>query len=254
MYRFTVLGVTKWPFAAYLPMEAMRRRVGLIPIAAALVVASAGCGSSHHIDSGPPSASAAASCAAAVEWQGATYFGTKVNQPARLARDLGTGTRPACDDGGGSTAASSVRLSAIAGVPREQALAIARDPSVVYVEPGYFTQIPHTSLHDLIFGAAATLPNERSECERGHTTTGDVRAVVRGASFGTMTVTLLDRTNLPRKNWIFPDARTIIMGGGSTPRVSVGDVIRARVLICRHANDAHFLKLVATRLELPPSE
>src|SRR4051794_1823500 len=122
MYRFTVLGVTKWPFAAYLPMEAMRRRVGLIPIAAALVVASAGCGSSHHIDSGPPSASAAASCAAAVEWQGATYFGTKVNQPARLARDLGTGTRPACDDGGGSTAASSVRLSAIAGVPPEKRL------------------------------------------------------------------------------------------------------------------------------------
>jgi hypothetical protein len=230
------------------------RRVALVPIAAALLVAGAGCGSSHHTKSARPSASAAASCVSAVEWQGATYFGTKVNQPARLARDLGTGTRPACDDGGGSTAASSVRLAAIAGVPPEQALAIARDPSVVYVEPSYFTQVPHTSLHDLIFGAEATMPNERSECERGHTTTADVRAVVRGAGFGTMTVTLLDPTNLPRKNWIFPDARTIIMGGGSTPRVTVGDVVRARVLVCRHANDSHFLKLVATHLELPSSE
>ena len=124
----------------------------------------------------------------------------------------------------------------------------------MYVEPGYFMQVPHTPLHDLIFGTAVAIPNERSDCDSNHMTTADVRAVVRGANSGTLAVTLLDPTSLPRKNYIFPDARTTIMGGGSTPHVAAGEVVRALVLVCRHSNDPHFLKLVATRLELRPSE
>jgi RNA polymerase sigma factor (sigma-70 family) len=49
---------------------------------------------------------------------------------------------------------------------------------------------------------------------------------------------------------IFVDARTLIEGGGPEPHVAPGDEIRAQVLVCRHRNDPHFLKLVATRLFL----
>jgi len=42
-----------------------------------------------------------------------------------------------------------------------------------------------------------------------------------------------------------------VVGGGSPPRVEPGEIVRASVLVCRHADDPHFLKLVATRLWLP---
>jgi hypothetical protein len=66
-----------------------------------------------------------------------------------------------------------------------------------------------------------------------------------------LSVTLLEPTKLPHENWIFTDARTVITGGGTKPHVKVGDVLRAQVLVCRHAKDPHFLKLVATHLSLP---
>jgi hypothetical protein len=118
-----------------------------------------------------------------------------------------------------------VEVAAIEGVPSDQAVAVAGDRSTVYVEPRYFPQVAHTSLHDLIFGPGAKVPNERSDCERGHTTTADVRGVILSASFGVLNVTLLDPKELARANWIFPDAQTVITGGGTTPHASAGDVV-----------------------------
>jgi hypothetical protein len=71
---------------------------------------------------------------------------------------------------------------------------------------------------------------------------------VKSANFGFLFVTLDESAGLPRETTIFPDARTVIDGGGAVPHVSPGDVVDAQVLACRHPNDAHFLKLVATRL------
>ena len=184
-------------------------------------------------------------------WHGKTYFGTKVPAVVQLGQPLGGGTIPGCNDGGGPTPDEAVKLAAIESVATAEAIAISGDRSTVYVEPSYFTQVPRTPLHDVLFGPSETKPNERGECEPGQTTKASVRAVVRGASFGMLTVTLLDTTALPRKNWIFPDAQTAIEGGGTPPRVSTGDVVRAQVLVCRHSDNPHFLKLVATRLTLP---
>jgi hypothetical protein len=202
-----------------------------------------------------PGGSASASCAAAVEWHGTSYIGSKVRGPVKLASSLGEGTLPACNDmggAGGGTPRDSVAVVAVDGVSSDEAVALAGDSSVVYVNPDSFPQLPHTALHDLIYGPSPDLPNERSECEPGHTSTADVRAVVRAASFGVLAVTILEPEGLPRQNWIFPDAQTVITGGGATPHVAAGDGVRAQVLVCRHADDPHFLKLVATRLSLAP--
>jgi hypothetical protein len=198
--------------------------------------------------------SGSASCAAAVEWHGTTYIGSKVQGPVKLAGSLGDGTFPPCNDtggGGSGTTARSVPLVALEGLSSEDAVAVAGEPSTVYISPGSFPQVPHTALHDLVYGPSPAVPNERGECTSGHTSIADVRAVVRAASFGMLSVTLLEPTELPRENWIFPDARTVITGGGTKPHVQPGDVVQARVLVCRHANDPHFLKLVAIRLTLP---
>ena len=229
----------------------MTTRLAIFSSLAALALLGAGCGDAQRPTARPVSSSSAAQCAAVVEWQGTTYFGTKVKREVRLAKLLGEGTIPPCNDGGGSGPEHSVTLAAIEGVSSDQAVAVAGDPTTVYLDPGYFTQLPHTPLHDLIFGPGDSDPNERSECQRGHTTTADVRAVVRATSSGVLTVTLLAPKELPRDNWIFPDARTVVTGGSSTPHVSAGDVVRASVLVCQHPADPHFLKLVATRLTLP---
>jgi hypothetical protein len=200
------------------------------------------------------SGSTAASCAAAVEWRGTTYVGSKVRGQVKLGSSLGDGTLPPCNDTGGKgsgTPPRSVPLAAVDGVASRDAVAVVGDPSVVYLSPGSFPQVPRTALHDLLYGPDPSVPNERSECERGQTSTADVRAIVRAPSIGTLNVTLLEPTKLPRANWIFPDAKTVISGGGAKPHVEPGDVIRAQVLVCRHAADQHFLKLVATRLFLP---
>ena len=193
---------------------------------------------------------ATASCAATLDRNGTRYFGMTLHRPAPLGKSLGTGVVPGCGDGGGRTPDQTISVVEINGVPPDQALGVAGNSLTVYVNPAYFTQIPHTPLHDLIFGPGTRLPNERRECQRGHTTTAAVRARVRGVGSGTLTVTLLGDTTLPRQNWIFPDARTVFAGIGADTRVEPGDVVSGTVLVCRHARDPHFLKLVATRLAL----
>jgi len=241
--------VTTTKAAAYIG-HTVTTRLAVFSSIATLALLGAGCGGTERPTARPVGGSSAA-CAAAVEWRSTTYFGTKVKRELRLARSLGEGSLPPCNDGGGSEPERSVKLAAIEGVSSDQAVAVAGDPSTVYVDPGYFMQPPHTPLHDLMFGPSDSEPNERSACERGHTTTADVRAVIRAANFGNLTVTLLAPKELPHDNWIFSDAHTVITGGGPTPHVSAGDIVRASVLVCRHAADPHFLKLVATRLTLP---
>ena len=210
--------------------------------------------SGHQQPRSSTGGSAAASCVAAIEWHGTMYVGTAVlRSPPKLGGSLGDGTVPPCDDtgGGDGTGSRSVALAAVDGVPPDQVVAKSGDPSTVYVAPGWLSQIRHTPLHDLLYGADADIPYERTECQPGHTTTANVRARVRAGGGGGITVTVLEPTSLPRENWIFPDARTAVTGGGTTPRVDPGDLIQAKVLVCRHAGDTHFLKLVATELSLP---
>jgi hypothetical protein len=183
----------------------MITRLGIVPSIAALLLLGTACGSTQRTTAQLVGSSSAASCAAAVEWQGTTYFGTKVKREVRLGQSLGEGTLPSCGDGGGAEPERSVKLAAIEGVSSDQAVSVASDLSTVYVDPGYFMQLPNTPLHDLIFGPGSSEPNERSECQRGQTTAADVRAVVRAASSGVLTVTLLAPKELPRENWIFPD-------------------------------------------------
>ncbi len=193
----------------------------------------------------------AAVCSAAVEWHGTTYLGNTLHRSITLGSSLGDGTIPGCIDSPGSsgTLARSVAIVAIAGLPPRQAVAVAGDPTHAYIAPGYFPQLPHTALHDLLYGPRTDVPDERGDdCNTAETT--EVRATVRGANFGFLHVTLLDSTDLPSENTIFPDARTVIEGGGAEPHVNPGDIVRAQVLVCRHPNDAHFLKLVATRLAI----
>jgi hypothetical protein len=197
-----------------------------------------------------PLSGGAAACAAAVEWNGTTYFGGVVHGAVPRGRSLGKGTLPACGDGGPIAPPEPVDVVAIEGVPPEQAVAVAGQPDAVYTAPGWLSQIPKTPLHDLLYSGDETKPNERTECEPGHTTTADVRARVERGAGGGISVTLLEPTTLPHENWIFPDARTVVTGGGTPPRVEPGAVIRAEVLVCRHEDDPHFLKLVATRIWL----
>ena len=235
--------------------RAGRRRILLAAavaaaVAAGVVAAIVVPGGGHKPAQSKPRASSAAACAAAVEWHGTMYVGNRIKREVARGSSLGDGTLPSCSDGGGTSPAQSVALFEIKGIPPEQAVGVAGEPNTAYLSPGWLSQIPGTPLHDLLYGGSATEPNERTECEPGHTTTAEVRARVRGGGEGGLTVTLLEPTSLPRANWIFPDAQTVVTGGGSPPRVEPGDVIRAEVLVCRHADDARFLKLVATRLWL----
>jgi hypothetical protein len=157
---------------------------------------------------------------------------------------------PKCSDGGDNTPTSEVALVALEGTPPAEAIAIADDPSTAYIKPGYFTQRPHTAIHDLLYGTDPNVPDERGdECRQA--TTATVRANVQGASFGILHVKLLDSTEFPPNNVIFPDARTVITGDGANPHVEPGDLIVAEVLVCRKKRDPQFLKLVATRVSLP---
>lgn len=217
-------------------------------VAAGIAVAMLTRGGANQTPSGL-GGSGAGSCAATVEWKGTSYFGSQLQRTATLAQRLGTGTLPACADAAGSgTPARSVAIVAVEGIPPDEAVAIAGEPSTLYVEPGYLPQLPHTVLHDLLYGPNANLPNERGDCQQA--TTADVQARVQSASFGMLHVTLLESTKLPRDNYIFPDAHTVFTGGGKKPHVAPGDVVRANVLVCRRKDDPHFLKLVASSLSL----
>jgi hypothetical protein len=195
--------------------------------------------------------SSSASCAVTVEWRGITYRGTSVQQPMKLGAPLGHGSVPACNDTPGNsdgTGPQPLALAEIAGIPPAQAVASA-DWQTLYLAPGYFPQVPGTLLHDLIYGMAAGVPDERrDDCRDAKTR--DVRAKVLAAINGFLNVDLDDAPGLPRRTVIFPDARTLFTGGGSPPHVDPGNTVRARVLVCRHPDDPHFLKLVATRLAI----
>jgi hypothetical protein len=245
------------------PAQPLRRQ-GLGPsrrlsLALGILLAIAAAGAiaifSERGGEGKPSSSAvtAGSCALAVEWQGTTYIGGRANQPLSLGAKLGKGTIPPCVDMVGPNAPppgppGSVTVVSIEGVPSRQAIATLGERTVHYIAPGYFPQLPSTGLHDLIFGPDPNIPDERRGCNDAQQ--AEVRAKVQSAFWGNLHVQLLDSPDLPRENWIVPEARTVIEGGGTEPHVSLGDVIRAQVLVCRHPNDPHFLKLVATRLFL----
>jgi len=186
------------------------------------------------------------SCAAAVEWHDTTYLGTAVHREVTLGRSLGSGTLPPCNDTGPGSGggAQSVSLVAVGEIPPRQAVAVAGQPSIVYVAPGYFPELPNTALHDLLYGPRTDIPNERAGCLGSKTE--EVQATMDGIA-GTLHVA---SGGLPRDTLIFVDARTRIDGGGPEPHLAPGDHIRTQVLLCRHRNDPHYLKLVATRLFL----
>jgi hypothetical protein len=211
-------------------------------------------------DDGKPSNSRVASSAACagpapVKWQGTTYSGGRANQLLALGGKLGKGTTPPCSDtvvNGVPTPPGppgSVTVVSIDGISPRAAIATLGERTIYYIAPGYFPQLPNTPLHDMVFGPHPNIPNERrDDCDDA--AQAEVNAKVRSAGFGHLRVTLLDSPDLPRENTIFPEARTVIEGGGAEPHVSPGDVIRAQVLVCRNPDDPHFLKLVATRLFL----
>jgi hypothetical protein len=221
--------------------------IGVLAVAAATGITLAIVKPGSHDESRPSSGgSGSASCAAVVEWRGTTYLGTAVHRSVRLGRSLGDGMLPPCNDTspGSGGQAQSVSLAAVGDIPPRQAVALTADPSIVYVAPGYFPEIPGTALHDLLYGPRSDVPNERSGC--GESKTDEVQATADG-TFGTLHVT---SGGFPRDTLIFVDALTRIEGGGLEPHVAPGDEIRAQVRVCRHRGDPHFLKLVATRLFL----
>ena len=168
------------------------------------------------------------------------------------------GDDPPCVDMVGSGAPppgppGSVTVVSIVGVSPRAAIATLGERTVYYIAPGYFPQLPNTALHDMVFGPNPKIPDERrGDCKGAEQT--EVEAKVRSINTGFIPVTLLDSPGLPRENAIFPEARTVIEGGGAEPHVDPGDVIRAHVLVCRQPDDPHFLKLVATRLRLAHPE
>jgi len=202
-------------------------------------------------------ARSAASCAAVVEWNGTTYYGMgELLKAISLAGPLGEGTVPSCQDTvpGSPSPAQSVALARVAGVPPEMAVAVARETGTLYVAPQFFPQIPGTALHDLIYGHR-DVPNERvgnEGCPRSSTATIDGTVVSSG--FGTLRVDAADPgAELPGDNPIFTDAATkITREDASTPYAEPGDSVRASVLVCRNPDDPHYLKLVATRVEITP--
>jgi hypothetical protein len=224
----------------------------LLAIAAAAAIAIF----SERGGEGKPSSSGviAGSCALAVEWQGTRYYGGRANQLIALGGKLGKGTTPPCGDVVGPGAPppgppGSVTIVSIDGVSPRAAIATLGERTVYYLAPGYLPQVPNTALHDIVFGPHPNIPDERrGDCKGAEQT--EVKAKVRAANTLDIFVTLLDSPDLPRENTIFPEARTVIEGGGAEPHVSPGDVIRAQVLVCRHPDDPHFMKLVATRLFL----
>jgi hypothetical protein len=200
----------------------------------------------------------AGGCAVAVEWQGTTYFGGRANQLLSLGPELGKGTTPPCVDMVGPGAPppgppGSVTIVSIEGVSPRAAVATLGERTLYYIAPGYFPQVPNTALHDMIYGPHPNLPDERRGDCKG-VEQAEVEAKVRSINTGFIPVTLLGSPDLPAESAIFPEARTVIEGGGAEPHVSPGDVIRAQVLVCRRPDDPHFLKLVATRLRLAPRE
>jgi hypothetical protein len=215
--------------------------------AAVLVIVLSGAGERDGTSS---SANTSGSCAAVIEWRGATYSGARAQRPLRFGAALGRGTVPACLDTPGSPGSEllPVALVEVVGLLPAQAVGF-ESGDFLYLAPGYFPQQPRTPLHDALYGTHTDVPDERGD-DCGDATVAEVRATVLAATFGSLRVELEDARDLPARTWIFPDARTLITGGGTPPHVSPGDSVRAQVLVCRKPDEPQFLKLVATRLAL----
>ena len=191
-----------------------------------------------------------ASCAASVQWRGISYLGTSTKQPFELGAALGHGTVPPCNDTIPATneQPTPLALARVVGIPPERAVA-SGDGLSLYVAPGYFPQLPHTELHDLIYGPRPDVPDERpNDCGEG--TIAEVHGRVRTAYFGVLFLDFEDAAGLPEDSPIFPQAQTKIVDGGPVPHVDPGDEVQAEVVVCRKAEDPHFLKLVAKHLTI----
>lgn len=254
------------------PQRYRRRRGGLVLAAIAVSLAAAGLVAVAVIRNGGEKAqptttandgtssggSSAALCAAVVEWEGTTYYGAGgLPNAISLAGPLGEGTVPSCGDTvpGSPSPARSVALARVAGLPPGMAIAVAGENDTLYVAPQFFPQIPGTALHDRIYGPGRDVPNERVGVQGCPTST---RATIDGSvvssGFGTLRVEASDPdAELPGDNPIFTDAQTTITReDASTPYAQPGDSVQAAVLVCRNPDDPHYLKLVATRVEITP--
>jgi hypothetical protein len=201
--------------------------------------------------------SSAASCAAVVEWKGTTYYGTgRLLKPISLTGPLGEGTVPSCQDTvpGSPSHARPVALARVDGVQPEMAIAVAGETDTLYVAPQFFPQIPGTALHDLIYGHR-DVPNERVGIEGCPTSTmATIDGSVVSSNLGFLRVDTADPdAEFRGDNPIFTDAATkITREDASTPYAEPGDSVRASLLVCRNPDDPHYLKLVATRVEITP--
>lgn len=198
-----------------------------------------------------------AACAAAVEWEGTTYYGGRVNGSFSLGRALGEGAVPSCQDSvpGTPSPTQSVALVRVTGLPPEMAVAIAGDASTIYQAPQFFPQIPGTRLHDIVYGADPNVPNERvGEGGCSASTMAEIDGKIVSSSLGGLRVDSSDSdAELPGDNPIFTDAQTKVeRADAAIPYAEPGDGVRASVLVCRNPDDPHYLMLVATRVTITP--
>ena len=132
-------------------MSTAMRRLALIA-----VLALTGCGSEETGEGG--------ACAAALVHDGMLYRGTGV--------DAGRGVRsgelieegfslPGCNDGGGPEPDRSTTVFAVRGVSPE--LAVIDDASV-YVNAGYFTELPDHPLHEVLHDGSSKSRRGGSPC------------------------------------------------------------------------------------------
>jgi hypothetical protein len=198
-----------------------------------------------------------ASCEATVEWRGTTYLGTRVGRmPTRIGR-LGAGVIPSCNDTipPHPSDSSSVAVFAVEGISPQAAITVAGDPSTLYIGRGFFPQLPGTALHEAAYGPDGGRPDEAGSTCRSTATSAELTGKVRSVSFGVLWLDVSSGgQGLPRLVTIFPDARTKVESSATPlPHVNLGDVVRADVLVCRKTNSPRFLKLVATRLVIGPT-
>jgi hypothetical protein len=169
----------------------------------------AGCGAAETGESG--------GCAAAVVRDGVLYRGT-----GESARGLRSGqaieegfVSPACNDTGGNDPDRPTRVFAVRGVSPE--LAVIDDGSL-YVNVGYFTELPDHPLHDRFHGG----PDRPRRKPRGS------RCAVDGRVLETFSV-LWAETDRGRVT-VGVDVRTRIEGfdRAGLPYLQEGDAIRIR--------------------------
>ena len=132
------------PYAYTRPQRAIRRRrlvLAAAGVGVCVAAAVAGITLAGHSKTASHRGTSGAACAAQVEFQGATYYGNRVNlTPLVRAGELGRAVVPSCSDvdGGssGQTEATQVTVDGIAGVRPSVALAVRGQPDIVYLAAG----------------------------------------------------------------------------------------------------------------------